>query len=269
MLSITEREYVVLADYIRKHLGIDLGASKKLLVQSRLQQTLEKLRISTFEQYYRFLLQDSTGAARKELAARLTTNHTYFMRETDHFEFLQRQVLPEMEERVTDRDLRIWSAGCSSGQEPYTLAMLLSDYFGQGYDLWDTKILATDLSPKVLEQAKQGIYKSEDVSQLPGNWIRKYMQPEAGGGYRIKQKLRQEVLFRPLNLIHPFPFRRHFHVIFCRNVMIYFNAQLREDLLRRFYDRLAPGGYLFIGHSESLQGMDTPFKYVRPAVYRK
>jgi len=269
MATLTEQEYRNIADYIKRHLGIHLGTEKKSLVQSRLLPTLEKKRMDSFSSYYEYLVCDATGTALRELAARLTTNHTYFHREVEHFAFLRDRVLPEMERRVASRDLRIWSAGCSYGQEPYTLAMILADYFGPNKRSWDTKVLATDISPKAIEEAKRGVYKREDVMQLPERWRRAYFQPADADSLAVRPTLKQEVLFRQLNLIHPFPFRQPFHVIFCRNVMIYFDAKLRAELLSRFYDALAPGGYLFIGHSESISREETRFHYVMPAVYRK
>jgi len=269
MTAITEQEYKALAVYIKRHLGIHLGSEKKSLVQSRLLPALEQRRLGSFGQYFDYLERDATGTALRELAARLTTNHTYFYRESEHFRFLANRVLPELERAVASRDLRIWSAGCSYGQEPYTLAMLLADYFGDRKLSWDTKVLATDISPKAIEEATRGVYKQEDAEQLPERWRKAYMQPHGEGLCAVKPLIKNEVLFRTLNLIHPFPFRKPFHVIFCRNVMIYFDAETRNALLQRFYDALAPGGYLFIGHSESVSREETNFQYVMPAVYRK
>ncbi|HZG76726.1 MAG TPA: protein-glutamate O-methyltransferase CheR [Paenibacillus sp.] len=269
MTTLTEQEYRHLAGFIKRYLGIHLGTEKKTLVQSRLLPALEQRRMSSFSQYVDYLERDGTGVAMRELAARLTTNHTYFNREAEHFVFMRDQVLPYLERTVASRDLRVWSAGCSYGQEPYTLAMLLADYFGPEKGVWDKTILATDISPRAIEQAKNGVYKAEDVSQLPERWRRTYFQARGDESSAVVPKIKNEVLFRTLNLIHPFPFRRPFHVIFCRNVMIYFDAKLRGELLRKFYDALEPGGYLFIGHSESISREETAFQYVMPAVYRK
>lgn len=269
MATLTDKDFRDLSAYVKKHLGIHLGTEKKSLVQSRLWQTIEQKRLDSFAAYYEHLERDVTGAALRELAARLTTNHTYFMRETEHFTFFREQVLPYLERTVVSRDLRIWSAGCSYGQEPYTLAMILADYFGPEQAFWDTKVLATDVSPKAIEEAKRGVYKKEDVLQLPERWRKTYFQPYGGDAFAVQSKIKDEVLFRPLNLIRPFPFRSRFHVIFCRNVMIYFDAELRANLVRRFYDALEPGGYLFIGHSESLSKEEAGFHYIKPAVYRK
>ncbi|MCI3927111.1 protein-glutamate O-methyltransferase CheR [Paenibacillus sp. TRM 82003] len=268
MVSITDKEYRDLSSYIKKHLGIHLGAEKRTLVQSRLQQTIEQKRIGGFSAYYEYLQRDTSGFALRELAERLTTNHTYFMREIEHFTYLRDHVLPYLERAVSSRDLRIWSAGCSFGQEPYTLAMLLADYFGPNKLSWDTKVLATDVSPRAIAEAKRAVYKKDDVMQLPERWRKAYFQAHSADAFSVHPRIKNEVLFRPLNLIHPFPFRRSLHVIFCRNVMIYFDSDLRTDLVRRFYDALEPGGYLFIGHSESLP-KETGFHYVMPAVYRK
>jgi len=268
MELLNEQDYRRLTAYVKTHLGIHLGAEKKALVQSRLHQTLEHKKFTSYAQFYEYVTRDATGDALRELAERLTTNHTYFMRENEHFEYLKQFVLPQLERTVPSRDLGVWSAGCSYGQEAYTLAMIMSDYFGMGKQ-WDTTVLATDISPRALEEAKRGVYKEEDALQLPERWRKAYFHRRGDRTYEVRAQLKQEVLFRPLNLIRPFPFRRPFHVIFCRNVMIYFDAAQREALVRRFYDALAPGGYLFIGQSESLQTDKGGFQYVMPAVYRK
>lgn len=268
--ALTPQEFARIAGLAQRHLGIRLGEEKRALVQSRLGPVLGRRGLESFTSYCEALERDVSGEALRELASRLTTNHTYFFREAAHFHFLREKALPELEARVTSRDLRIWSAGCSYGQEAYCLAMLLADYFGPGKRGWDTKVLATDISPEALETAKRGVYKPEDAAQLPARWRSAYLEPvKELEAYRIRDAVKEEVLFRRLNLIHPFPFRKPFHVIFCRNVMIYFDEKLRFELVSRFYDALAPGGYLFVGHSESVPREAAPFHYVLPSVYRK
>jgi chemotaxis protein methyltransferase CheR len=192
------------------------------------------------------------------------------MREADHFAYFKEVVLPYFASRVTDRDLRIWCAGCSSGEEPYTLAMILDEFFGRDKLYWDTKVLATDISNKVLEEARKGIYSNKEMETLPAKWRINHTIKQDSENSVFTEKLRSEVIFRKFNLMETvFPFKKKFHVIFCRNVMIYFDEKTKNTLVNKYYDLLEVGGYLFIGHSESLNREETRFKYVQPAVYRK
>jgi chemotaxis protein methyltransferase CheR len=192
------------------------------------------------------------------------------MREAEHFICFKDKVLPYLERVVTDRDIRIWCAGCSSGEEPYTLAMLMDEYFDKARLNWDKKILATDISSKVLEEAVRGVYKTKDMESLPSIWKLNYITKIDQEDSEIKERIKNEVIFRKFNLMEEvFPFRKKFHVIFCRNVMIYFDENTRRNLVQKFSNLLEPGGYLFIGHSESLNRDTTDLKYVMPAVYRK
>lgn len=270
MIAITNEEFRLLAEYIRMHYGIHLKEEKRALVMGRLHHVLVSKNFSSFQDYYNYIAADRTGEAVMTLVDRITTNHTFFMRESDHFEFFRDRVLPFLEATVKDKDLRIWSAGCSSGEEPYTLAMLLDQYFDEKKSLWDSKVLATDISGEILGKAQRGVYMNEDISVLPPSWKIKYFSVHDREHSAVHEKLKREVIFRKFNLMEPtFPFKRRFHVIFCRNVMIYFDAPTKQALVDKFYKHLEPGGYLFIGHSESLQRETTPFKYVMPAVYRK
>ncbi|MGP0587204.1 CheR family methyltransferase [Paenibacillus timonensis] len=270
MIAITNEEFRQLSEYIRQHYGIHLKEEKRALVMGRLQQVLVSKHFSSFKEYFHYVVSDRTGEAVMTLVDKITTNHTFFMREFDHFEFLRERVLPYLEAAVKDRDLRIWSAGCSSGEEPYTLAMLLDEYFGASKPLWDAKVLATDISAEILSKAQRGEFAADDLSALPASWRMKYFNVRDREHFTVHDKLKREVIFRKFNLMETtFPFRRKFHVIFCRNVMIYFDNPTKEALVNKFYQHLEPGGYLFIGHSESLQRETTPFKYVKPAIYRK
>lgn len=271
MLYITDKEFYKLADFIKTNYGINLSEKKKALVVGRLQNLLAEKNFSSFSQYIDYVIEDKTGEALKTLVNKITTNHTFFMREPQHFHFFKNTVLPYLcEQEKSTRDLRIWSAGCSSGEEPYTLAMIIADYFGNEKMLWDTKILATDISIKVLEQAKNGVYSNESLQSLPENWRNKYFQIINNEKSIISESIKNEVIFRVFNLMNTsFPFKKKFHVIFCRNVMIYFDAATKRDLVNRFYEHTEHGGYLFIGHSESLNREETKYKYIMPAVYRK
>ena len=269
-MEMQEKTFCDLAAYIKDKFGICLGREKKTLLEGRLVKILTRLRLDSAEAYYDYLLQDTSGLADADLINAVSTNHTFFMRETDHFQCFSDSALPYWYERIRDRDLRTWCAACSTGQEAYTLAMLISDFFALKEHDWDTTLLATDISAAALAAARRGIYESRTVAQLPERWRKLYFQRLDSAHVQVAAKLRQEIVFRQFNLITPhFPFRRKFHVIFCRNVMIYFDKPTRRALVDRFYQSLEPGGYLFIGHSEVLDRRETPFEYLRPSVYRK
>ncbi|XEC96378.1 protein-glutamate O-methyltransferase CheR [Paenibacillus tarimensis] len=269
-MQITREEFNRLSGFIERYFGIHLSDKKRELIVGRLHQVLSRKGFSTFSEYYEYIIRDRSGAAVAELVDKISTNHTFFMREADHFRFFGQTVLPELAASVSSKDLRIWSAGCSSGEEPYTLAMIISDFFGESKPMWDTKILATDLSGAVLRKAESGIYSNEQLEVLPGHWKKRYLRKLDAETSIVADKIRQEVIFRRFNLMETvFPFKKPLHVIFCRNVMIYFEHAVKMALLRKFYDHLAPGGYLFIGHSESFPRDQLKLNYVMPAVYRK
>lgn len=271
-LSISDREFREMADYIKTHSGIHLKNEKKTMLLSRLEPLLLQLGLDSFTGYIQYLHRNSGGAALSVLVERITTNHTYFMREAEHFDFLQQQVLPQLQSTIRDRDMRLWSAGCSTGEEPYALAMVLDRYFKslQGSAKWDKKILATDLSPAVLDKATKGQYSDEAVRALPPSWRTAYFRQAGDGKLQVSESLKREIIFRKFNLMEEnFPFKKKFHIVFCRNVMIYFDIETKLRLLRRFYEAIEPGGYLFIGHTESMDSRLAGFRYVRPAVYQK
>lgn len=270
LVSMTAEEFSKLAQFIQATYGIYLKQEKKVMLKSRLDQLLAKKHISSYSEYFDYVKNDQTGRAASVLVDKITTNHTYFMREVEHFHFLRDQVVPMLARSIKDRDLRIWSAGCSTGEEPYTLAMILMDYFAGQHHGWDTKVLATDISSRVLQVAQQGQYQSEQLGKLPQHWKDNYFVKMDEDHYVVDKKLRAEVIFRKLNLMDDgFPFKRKFHIIFCRNVMIYFDHHTRQNLIQKFTNLLEPGGYLFIGFSETLDKRETSLKYIMPAVYRK
>ncbi|MFP4381991.1 MAG: CheR family methyltransferase [Candidatus Sumerlaeia bacterium] len=255
--------------------GISLGEAKRELVRSRLSKRLRTLGLASFEQYYQFLSKnDPEGNELVMMLDCISTNKTDFFREGQHFIFLRETILPTLMNKARhqgNKCIRIWSAGCSSGEEPYTLAMVLRDSLDPSVN-WDCKILATDISTKVLHFAYEGIYEEQKAQAIPPQFRSAYFTREktAKGTvvYRVKPEIRQMVTFRRLNLMNAtFPFSGTFHIIFCRNVMIYFDKQTQEALVNRFYRYLSPGGYLFIGHSESLNSLKTPFQFVKPTIY--
>lgn len=270
MLTITNKEFRQLSAYIKANYGINLKEEKQALVTGRLHNVLVQNNFTSFSEYYKYILSDKTGHAAATLINKITTNHTFFMRETDHFFYFRDVVLPYLTNMTKDKDLRIWSAGCSSGEEPYTLAMLIDEFLGKEKMWWDTKILATDISTKVLETAKKGKYSNEEIATLPSHWRQSYFKKIDNENSVLVDKIRNEVIYRRFNLMdETFPFKRKFHVIFCRNVMIYFDAQTKNKLVNKFYNLMEYGGYLFIGHAESLNREETRYKYIMPAVYRK
>ncbi|MDK2808100.1 MAG: chemotaxis protein methyltransferase CheR [Clostridiales bacterium] len=268
--GITTEEFHILADYIKALYGIRLKEEKRSLVNGRLSAVIRKHQLSGFSEYFSYVKADTSGKAAIELINKLTTNHTFFMRESAHFSYFYEVVLPYLFANVSDYDLRIWSAGCSTGEEPYTLAMYLADFFGDRKGNWDTKVLATDLSTEALDKARKGRYKREEIDNLPPLWKQKYFSYPDFETAQILPLIYNEVIFRKFNLMEAvFPFKKRFHVIFCRNVMIYFDTRTKEELVDKLYQITEPGGYLFIGHSESLNRETTKYRYVMPSLYRK
>ncbi|OFZ80226.1 MAG: chemotaxis protein CheR [Bdellovibrionales bacterium RIFOXYD1_FULL_53_11] len=273
MPELKDSEFREISALVHDKFGIKLPDQKKILVQGRLQGFLKKNSIKTFSEYIRKVRADKTDHELVELVNRITTNHTYFFRESDHFGFFSKTVLPEITDRQASRgvrDIRVWCAGCSSGEEPYALVMLMMEALGSGYAGWNAGVLATDISAKVLAMAKRGVYERDQVDKVPPPIRAKYFKPSGDGGCEVCPTVKKEVTFRSLNLMNAvFPFKKPFQVIFCRNVMIYFDSPTKLALVRRYAKHLEPGGYLFIGHSESLLHEATEFEYVCPAVYRK
>ena len=270
LITITDEEFEKLAQFIKSNYGINLKEEKKSLVMGRLRKVLHQKNMSSFSEYLDYVLSDKTGEAVSDMVNRITTNHTYFMRESKHFEFFKEEVLPYLKKKVSDKDLRIWSAGCSTGEEPYTLAMIIDEFFGKEKLFWNTQILATDISSKVLDVAKKGVYNNDSIAKMPSEKRLKYFKKISDEKSEVVDQIKKEVIFARLNLMNEtFPFKKKFHTIFCRNVMIYFDSKTKMDLVNRFYEITEPGGYLFIGHSESLIRSQTKYKYIMPAVYRK
>ncbi len=207
----------------------------------------------------------------RELLNLLTTNYTYFMREFEHLEFFKREVLPWLKQKESrTKDLRVWCGAASSGEEPYTIAMVIKEFFGIEGSAWDTKVLATDISMQVLQEAFRGIYSEDKLSSLPPQWKKRFFQKVTGQAmYQVKEELKREVIFRQFNLMNPFPFKKRMHTVFLRNVMIYFDERTKTELLQKVYNQLEPGGYLFIGMTESLNKDAVPFQVIQPSIFRK
>lgn len=267
-LTITDTDFQHLVEFMHRTYGIDLS-KKRQLITSRLSHSIQSQGYPDFQSFLTHLFTTKSPQDLELLLNKLTTNYTYFLREKEHFSYLGRVILPELERlHQKDRLLSIWSAGCSSGEEPYTLSIYLKEYFGPQADLWDTRVLATDISQQALEKARAGVYPPP--ADMPEAWLRRYFIQTSSNPpqYSVAPILRNNVIFRTFNLMDPMDFRLKFDVIFCRNVMIYFDQETRNRLVQRFYDALSPNGYLFISLSESL-GQTPLFRMMAPAVYRK
>jgi chemotaxis protein methyltransferase CheR len=277
--DLSDADYQQIANFVHKASGINLLDGKKELVRARLSKRIVQLNFKDFKTYFKYVMSDTSGDELVFLLDALATNLTSFWREPQHFDFMAKEFLPELEKRRKRPGgggprLRIWSAACSSGEEPYTIAMVVlekSPYFANGGDF---RILATDLSTKVLNIAKKGQYGPESVKNIPPQNLHSYLtktsaENKRGDIWRINDSVRKLVSFRRFNLMDPLPIKHSMDLIFCRNVMIYFDRETIASLVSKFYNILEIGGYLFIGHSESLSGLKHSFKYVAPCIYRK
>jgi len=273
LYELGDAEFQDLRDLIQRLFGIDLSSDKKELVVNRLQPVLRERGLPDFRSYINFLERSPGAEATSELIDRISTNHTYFNREPAHFEYFRDEVLPEFTGRSlapSEKDLRVWCAAASTGEEPYTLVMMMLDALGVEYDSWKAGLLATDLSSDALAKAKVATYSEEAVSGLDGHLQQAYFEPAENGQRRVCARVRNEVVYRRFNLIQGrYAFQNSFHVIFCRNVMIYFDAETKREVVDRLYDVTAEGGFLFVGHAESLNRGTCPYEYVRPGVYRR
>lgn len=264
--KMSAEEFSRLAGYIKDKYGLNLEG-RQAMVESRLFNYVFDRGFSSFSDYLNTLYCDDSEDEAANIINRLTTNYTYFLREKEHYEHFTRVFLPEMEKRVNNAELCVWSAGCSFGNEVYTFAACIEDYFENRPDYWDRKLLATDISRNALIAAKKGSYGEASMRSLPPHWRNKYFT-EKNGIYTVTDRLRSQVAFKYHNLMEPINFKRKFDLIICRNVMIYFDSETTEQLIERFYEATNPGGYLYIGHAESMPRR-CPYKRVQTAIYRK
>lgn len=278
MPALSEREFALLRDLIYSAAGITLNPGKKHLVQARLQKRLRHHDLNSYEAYYRLVAAGGSDSPElAELINCVTTNKTDFFREPHHFEFVARRIVPALITQAAQgkiaRKLRVWHAGCSTGEEPYTLAITLAEALaGQSY--WDVRQLASDIDTRVLAYAERGVYARSQADVIPPALLHKYFLRGTGPNVemvRAQSRLREQIRFRQINLLAdpwPLPPRVRFDMIFCRNVVIYFDRPTQKRLFARFEQVLKPGGYLFIGHSESLLGLNTRFQPVGGTIYR-
>ncbi|MBF0342815.1 MAG: protein-glutamate O-methyltransferase [Nitrospirae bacterium] len=272
--ALSEKDFQRLSNFVQNEVGIKMPPAKKTMLEARLQRRLRTLQMRSFTDYCNFVFSPAGFESEiVHLIDAITTNKTDFFREPQHFEYLVNKALPELirtHNVGTRRKLMLWSAGCSTGEEPYTLAMVLSEF--QEKSGLDFMIIATDISTKVLDKAKAAIYEEERVIPVPNNMKKKYLlrsKDKSKALVRIIPELRELIKFRRLNFMDSdFGFREPMDIIFCRNVVIYFDKKTQETLLNAFSRYLVKGGYLFMGHSETLNGLNVPFVQVAPTIYR-
>ena len=276
MLSteLSDRDFRRLSNLVYEKCGINLHQGKKELVRARLSKRLRETGFRDFNAYYKFVTQEDSGHELVKMLDAISTNLTRFFREEKHFDFLKQVVFPTYvggSNGAGFHRLRFWSAGCSSGEEPYSLAIWLLECFRKSRRA-NVKILATDISTKVLAQANRGVYPAVRLEKMQPAMVRNYFQRGYGrqeGCFRVKPSLKEMIEFKRFNLMEPFPFKEAFDLILCRNVMIYFDKTTQQALADKFYDSLRDGGYLFIGHSETLTGINHRFEYIKPSVYQR
>ena len=272
--GITDKDYAFIRDLVYQRSRINLGENKRELVNARLVKRLRATGLPTYGAYIEFIRTPAGEDERMHLIDAISTNHTAFMREIDHFRYLSRDILPAAVQGLyREPEFRIWSAASSTGEEAYSAGLVMANALGEPPKLrWTCD--CTDISTRVLQTAKNATYDASRLQQVPADWVRRYFtdasRKPGESLFQVRPELRGHYRFHHLNLLGaPYPFTKPFHLIFCRNVMIYFDRPTQEELVDRLTRILVPGGYLFIGHAESLTGVRNSLKSVRPAIYRK
>lgn len=273
--ELSDSQFQHLSEFIHTNVGIKMPAEKRLMVQSRLANRLKVLGMNNYDDYLKFTF-SNTAQGSEEIALMInaiTTNLTVFFRENSHFEYLSNVVLPELAQKNLKK-VELWSAGCSSGQEPYTLSIVMQEFIRKNQNsINDYSILATDISSKVLDKAIDAVYPMNEVENLSYDIKKRYFlksKNQENPTVRVKPETRQKVNFARLNFMDSsYPKTTQKNVIFCRNVLIYFDKKTQESVVRKLLEHLAPGGYLFLGHSETIFGMDLPLKTVGPTIFKK
>ena len=271
--QLTDAQFQKFSDLVYQKTGIFLKPEKKELLNARLGKRLRATGVSSFKEYYERVIHDSSGEELIQLIDSVSTNFTSFFRENSHFDLLTSTVLPGFikEGRGRNKEIQLWSSASSSGEEPYTMAMVMEE-FARQHSGMRYKILATDISTKVLAQAKRGVYSDDKISKVPPPFLKKYFKKGVGnsaGFVKIKDEIRRVIQFERFNLMGDFPWRETMDIIFCRNVMIYFNRETQQELVNKFHQAIAPGGYLFIGHSESITSLQHKFVQIDATAYQK
>ncbi|MGL5973038.1 MAG: CheR family methyltransferase [Oscillospiraceae bacterium] len=268
MLKIKDDDFLRLSIFTKKNYGIDLK-DKKVLIEGRLSSTLKQNGYTNFKDYIDNLVILKDDITLSTFLNKITTNHTFFLREMEHYNFLSQTILPYYEKYEKNKDIRIWSAGCSTGQEAYTTAIIINEYFGHKKSEWDTTILASDISVDALKKGRKAIYLKDELTGLPEQWIKKYFINKGNNLFEVCDKIKKEVVFKKINLMDNFQFKKPFDLILCRNVMIYYDNATRDNLMNKFYHYTKMNGYFFIGHSEILSKNTSLYKCIKPAIYLK
>ena len=272
--QLTQEEFDKLSRFIYKESGIKMPPVKRVMLQSRLQKRLRYLNMTNFKEYIDYVF--SKEGLNSEIIHMLdvvSTNKTDFFREPVHFDFMSQVVLPEfMEQRTTQRTMKVWSAGCSSGEEPYTIAIVLAN-FAESNPGFDYSIIGTDISTQILQKAVEAVYKEERVTIIPLDTKKKYFlksKDRSNPTVKVTANLRKKVRFGRLNFMDPYyDISETFDVVFCRNVLIYFDRETQENVIQKLCVKLKPGGYFFLGHSESIMNMEVPLKQVKPTIFKR
>lgn len=266
-LKLTQADFERLVAFMKKNYGINLE-KKSVLIEGRLSNMIAQRGFASFKDYLDFALSDRTGNETIQLVNKLTTNHTFFLREPEHFEFLKKTILPYIEKANLDHSMNLWCAASSKGHEPYTILFTVLDYFGSNISRWRINYIATDIDTEVLNFARAGVYPVTELKDVPQAWITKYFRKVDDTQFAVRDNYRMMIQFKQFNLMDKIPQQVRYDLISCRNVMIYFEQQTKNDLVERFYDVTKEGGYLFTGHAESV-GRGTRYTYIQPAIYRR
>lgn len=262
--NISQFAFHKIRDYVYQTAGIIIGANKMAMVTGRLWRRLELLGHKDYETYYAYVASAAGEQERNTMLDLLTTNETYFFRESAHFNFLRDEIIPQQ----GHHKLRVWCAASSTGEEPYSIAMVLADTLGK----CDWDVLATDISSKVLEQGRNGLYRAERINHIPADYLKNYCRRGIGeyeGMLAVVPSLRSRVTFEQHNLLHPRATQDQFDIIFLRNVLIYFDNETKQKVIENMLQSLRPGGWLILGHCESLQGLKLGINTISPSIYRK
>jgi len=274
MKAISDREFILYRKLIYSKAGIWLSPTKKAFLEARLSRRLRELGMDSFQAYYQYVTQNPDGSELEQLLDRVSTNETHFFREPRQFEFLEQQIFPDWKAQgdsgLRPRRIRVWSAGCSTGEEPYSLAMILLDHFPRGSG-WEIEIIATDLSSRVLKSAQKAVWSIVKAKEIPQSYLKRFMLKGTGSQQAYMKagtEIQAIIRFQQLNLNDDhYAVPEPFDLIFCRNVLIYFDAASRARVVYRLVNRLAPGGFLLVGHAESLNGVSDRIRHVRPTIY--
>lgn len=270
----TDEDFGKLSTFVYEELGIKMPYAKKIMLQSRLQKRLADLKIGTFKAYIEFVFskEGQEGEIIKMIDL-ITTNKTDFFRESSHFDYLTTTVLPEFcSGKQNKKTIRIWSAGCSSGEEPFTIAIVLREFFQNHQDI-DFEIFATDISVRILQKAATAIYPEDRTSVIPTSLKRKYFlksKDQTNKTVRLVPEIRSRVTFQRLNFMDPYyAVEKEFDIIFCRNVLIYFDRETQQEVITKLASKLRYDGIFFLGHSESITNMKVPLRQIKPTVFHK